>query len=445
MAVTLAQPRGPSPSTLMEKLLIEGGVPLSGTIVPAGNKNAALPLLACSLLTDEEVVLHNVPRIRDVEAMLEMLADLGVRTEWRNENTVSLQADQVRNTHVSAALAERIRASFLAAGPLLGRFGEAHMPPPGGDVIGRRRLDPHLDAFRALGATVEHDASEIRILASDGGLRACDFLMDEPSVMGTENALMAAALTDGTTVIRNAASEPHVQDVARMLNKMGAAIEGIGSNVMQVHGMGKLGGCEHHVTPDHIEIGSFMALAGVTGGELRIEGCVPDDMRMIRIVFERLGLRSELDGDDVLIPGGQKLVVARDAGDYQSKVEDGPWPAFPADLTSIAVALATQSEGSVLIFEKMFENRLFFVDELITMGAEITICDPHRAIVIGHRRLRGQRLSSPDIRAGMAKLIAALCAEGTSEIHNVQQIDRGYERIDERLRALGARIERVGA
>jgi UDP-N-acetylglucosamine 1-carboxyvinyltransferase len=429
----------------MEKLLIEGGVPLSGTIVPAGNKNAALPLLACSLLTDEQVVLHNVPRIRDVEAMLEMLADLGVRTEWRNENTVSLQADQVRGTRVSATLAERIRASFLAAGPLLGRFGEAHMPPPGGDVIGRRRLDPHLDAFRALGATVEHDASEIRILASDGGLQACDFLMDEPSVMGTENALMAAALTDGTTVIRNAASEPHVQDVARMLNKMGAAIEGIGSNVMQVHGMGKLGGCEHHVTPDHIEIGSFMALAGVTGGELRIEGCVPDDMRMIRIVFERLGLRSELDGDDVLIPGGQKLVVARDAGDYQSKVEDGPWPAFPADLTSIAVALATQSEGSVLIFEKMFENRLFFVDELITMGAEITICDPHRAIVIGHRRLRGQRLSSPDIRAGMAKLIAALCAEGTSEIHNVQQIDRGYERIDERLRALGARIERVGA
>jgi UDP-N-acetylglucosamine 1-carboxyvinyltransferase len=429
----------------MEKLLIEGGVPLSGTIVPAGNKNAALPLLACSLLTDEEVILHNVPRIRDVEAMLGMLADLGVKTAWRNENTVSLQADEVRDTRVSASLAERIRASFLAAGPLLARFGEAHMPPPGGDVIGRRRLDPHLDAFRALGATVEHDASEIRILAGDGGLQACDFLMDEPSVMGTENALMAAALTDGTTVIRNAASEPHVQDVARMLNKMGAAIEGIGSNVMQVHGMGKLGGCEHHVTPDHIEIGSFMALAGVTGGELRIEGCVPDDMRMIRIVFERLGLHSELDGDDVLIPGGQKLVVARDAGDYQSKVEDGPWPAFPADLTSIAVALATQSEGSVLIFEKMFENRLFFVDELITMGAEITICDPHRAIVIGHRRLRGQRLSSPDIRAGMAKLIAALCAEGTSEIHNVQQIDRGYERIDERLRALGARIERVSA
>jgi UDP-N-acetylglucosamine 1-carboxyvinyltransferase len=428
----------------MEKLLIEGGVPLSGTIVPAGNKNAALPLLACSLLTDEEVVLHNVPRIRDVEAMLALLADLGVKTEWRDDNTVSLQADKVTRTDVDASLAEVIRASFLAAGPLLGRFGSALMPPPGGDVIGRRRLDPHLDAFRALGATIEH-GHDIRIQADNGGLQPCDFFMDEPSVMGTENALMAAALIDGTTVIRNAASEPHVQDLARMLNKMGCAIEGIGSNVMQVHGMGKLHGCEHTVSPDHIEIASFMALAGVTGGELRIQGCVPEDMRMIRLVFQRLGLHSEFDDGDCVVPGGQKLVVARDAGDYQSKVEDGPWPAFPADLTSIAVALATQCEGSVLIFEKMFENRLFFVDKLISMGAEITICDPHRAIVIGPRRLRGQRLSSPDIRAGMAMLIAAVCADGTSEIHNVRDIDRGYERIDERLRGLGARIERVAA
>jgi UDP-N-acetylglucosamine 1-carboxyvinyltransferase len=426
----------------LEKLVIDGGVPLSGTIVPAGNKNAALPLLASALLTDEEVVLHNVPRIRDVEAMLALLRDLGVRIEWRAENTVSLQANGAGTTEVNAVLAERIRASFLVAGPLLARRGAALMPPPGGDVIGRRRLDPHLDAFRALGAHVE-DGRDIRILAPDGGLQAADFLMDEPSVMGTENALMAAALIPGTTVIRNAASEPHVQDLARLLNRMGAAIEGIGSNVMHVHGLDRLGGCEHTVSPDHIEIGSFMALAGVTGGELRIEQCVPDDLRMIRLAFKRLGLHSEIDGDDVVVPGGQTLKVERDAGDYQSKIEDGPWPAFPADLTSIAVALATQSEGSVLIFEKMFENRLFFVDELITMGAEITICDPHRAIVIGPRRLRGQRLSSPDIRAGMAKLIAALCAEGTSEIHNVQIIDRGYERIDARLRELGARIERV--
>jgi UDP-N-acetylglucosamine 1-carboxyvinyltransferase len=426
----------------VEKFVIEGGVPLSGTIVPAGNKNAALPLLACSLLTSEEIVLHNVPVIRDVEAMLSLLADLGVDVERRGENTVALRGDGAGKTAVDAALAEPIRASFLVAGPLLTRFGAALMPPPGGDVIGRRRLDPHLDAFRALGAEVGH-GRDIDIKAPQGGLRACDFFMDEPSVMGTENALMAAALIDDTTVIRNAASEPHVQDLARMLVKMGAAIEGIGSNVMTVHGLSELGGCDHAVSPDHIEIGSFMALAGVTGGELTIKSCVADDLRMIRLAFGRLGLKSEMRDGDCFVAGGQELRVERDAGDYQSKIEDGPWPAFPADLTSIAVALATQAEGSVLIFEKMFENRLFFVDELITMGAEITICDPHRAIIIGPRKLRGQRLSSPDIRAGMAKLIAALCAEGRSEIHNVRQIDRGYERIDERLRELGANIERL--
>jgi UDP-N-acetylglucosamine 1-carboxyvinyltransferase len=425
----------------MEKLVIEGGVPLSGTVVPAGNKNAALPLLAACLLTDEQVVLHNVPQIRDTEALIALLEDLGVKIERRDGNTVALQADGVSKTDVNPELAERIRASFLVAGPLLARFGEALLPPPGGDVIGRRRLDPHLDAFRALGAHVEH-ARDIRLRAPDGGLQACDFFMDEPSVMGTENALMAAALTPGSTVIRNAASEPHVQDLARLLTRMGAAIEGIGSNVMHVHGLAKLGGCEHRVSPDHIEIASFMALAGVTGGELRIPNCVPDDLRMIRLVFNRLGLRSELDGDDVVVPGEQKLVVERDAGGYQSKVEDGPWPAFPADLTSIALALATQSEGTVLIFEKMFENRLVFTDKLVNMGAHIILCDPHRAVISGPTRLRGERLESPDIRAGMAMLIAALCADGVSEIGNVRQIDRGYERIDERLAALGARIER---
>jgi len=425
----------------MEKLVIEGGVPLSGTVVPAGNKNAALPLLAACLLTEEQVVLHNVPQIRDTEALMTLLGDLGVKIERRDGNTVALQADAVTKTQVDPALAERIRASFLVAGPLLARFGEALLPPPGGDVIGRRRLDPHLDAFRALGANVEH-VRDIRLRAPDGGLQACEFFMDEPSVMGTENALMAAALTPGSTVIRNAASEPHVQDLARLLTRMGAAIEGIGSNVMHVHGLAKLSGCEHRVSPDHIEIASFMALAGVTGGELRIPECVPDDLRMIRLVFQRLGLRSELDGDDVVVPGDQKLVMQRDAGGYQSKVEDGPWPAFPADLTSIALALATQSEGTVLIFEKMFENRLVFTDKLVNMGAHIILCDPHRAVISGPTRLRGERLESPDIRAGMAMLIAALCAEGVSEIGNVRQIDRGYERIDERLAALGARIER---
>jgi len=425
----------------MEKLVIEGGVPLSGTVVPAGNKNAALPLLAACLLTDEQIVLHNVPRIRDTDALMTLLVDLGVKIERRDGNTVALQADAVTKTDVDPGLAERIRASFLVAGPLLARFGEAVLPPPGGDVIGRRRLDPHLDAFRALGAQVEHKR-DIRLSAPDGGLEACDFFMDEPSVMATENALMAAALTPGSSVIRNAASEPHVQDLARLLIRMGAAVEGIGSNVMHVHGLHRLSGCEHRVSPDHIEIASFMALAGVTGGELRIAECVPDDLRMIRLVFHRLGLRSELDGDAVLVPGGQKLVIERDAGGYQSKVEDGPWPAFPADLTSIALALATQSEGTVLIFEKMFENRLVFTDKLVNMGAHIILCDPHRAVISGPTRLHGERLESPDIRAGMAMLIAALCADGVSEIGNVRQIDRGYERIDERLAALGARIER---
>ena len=428
----------------MEKFLIEGGVPLTGTVVPAGNKNAALPLLAASLLTDEEVLLHNVPRIRDVEAMVELLADLGVKTEWCAEHSISLRADAVTKTEVDAELAERIRASFLVAGPLLARFGDALLTPPGGDVIGRRRLDPHLDAFRALGADVSYDGA-IRMTAPDGGLCACDFFMDEPSVMGTENALMAAAMTPGSTIIRNAASEPHVQDLARMLVSMGAAIDGIGSNVMEVHGQDRLGGTEHAVSPDHIEIASFMALAGVTGGELLIQNVVPEDLRMIRLVFERLGLRSQLVGDDVLVPGDQKLVMARDAGGYQVKVEDGPWPAFPADLTSIALALSTQSEGTVLIFEKMFENRLVFTDKLVVMGANIILCDPHRAVISGPARLRGARVSSPDIRAGMAMLIAALCADGVSEIGNIVQIDRGYERIDERLRALGARIERVAA
>ena len=428
----------------MEKFVIEGGVPLSGTIVPAGNKNAALPLLAAALLTEEEVVLHNVPRIRDTEALMDLMRDLGADVNRREDHTVVISSAGPLKTEVDADLSERIRASFLVAGPLLARCGHALMPPPGGDVIGRRRLDPHLDAFRALGATVEH-TRDIELHAPDGGLVAMDFFMDEPSVMGTENALMAAALAPGTTIMRNAACEPHVQDLARMLVRMGAAIEGIGSNVLTVHGVSKLGGCEHWVGPDHIEIGSFMALAGVTGGELRIEDVVPDDLRMIRLAFARLGLRSEYDGEDIVVPGGQKLMMSREYGGYQIKVEDGPWPAFPADLTSIAVALATQAEGSVLMFEKMFENRLVFTDKLVMMGANIILCDPHRAVITGATKLRGARLESPDIRAGMAMLIAALCAEGTSEIGNVVQIDRGYERIDERLQALGARIERVEA
>ncbi|HEY2632232.1 MAG TPA: UDP-N-acetylglucosamine 1-carboxyvinyltransferase [Solirubrobacteraceae bacterium] len=425
----------------MEKFVIEGGSPLSGTLTPAGNKNGALPILAACLLTDEEIVVSNVPRIRDVEAMVAILEAIGVSANWRTPNELSLCSARVHQVHIDPELAELIRASFLLAGPLLARFHRAVMPPPGGDVIGRRRLDPHLDAFRSMGATVEC-ARDI-VLSAPTGLRCTDVFMDEPSVMATENVLMAAALTPGTTVIGNAACEPHVQDLARMLVKMGADIQGIGSNLLAVTGCESLRGCEHHIAPDHIEIGSFMALAGVTGGELRIKDTVPSDLRMIRLVFERLGLRSEIDNDDVVVPGGQELVAQADVGGYKGKIQDGPWPAFPADLTSIAVALATQTHGSVLVHEWMFENRLIFTDKLILMGADIVMCDPHRAIVTGPRRLRGERVESPDIRAGMAMLLAALCADGRSEIGNIRQIDRGYERIDERLRELGAHIERV--
>jgi UDP-N-acetylglucosamine 1-carboxyvinyltransferase len=427
----------------MDKLVIEGGYPLSGTVDPAGNKNAALPILATSLLTEEELVIGNVPRIRDVDSMLALLEDLGVAIAWRGEHEVALRADSIASSRVDAELASRIRASFLLAGPLLARVGEAHMPSPGGDYIGRRRLDPHLDALSSLGARIEVDRG-YAMWATDG-LRACEFFMDEASVMATENGLMAAALTPGTTVIRNAASEPHVQDLARLLVAMGAKIEGIGSNVLTVHGRDRLGGATHTIAPDHIEVASFMGLAAVTGGELRIKNTVPDDLKMIRMVFERLGLKSHHDGADLVVPPEQRLRVRDDSGDVIPKIDDGPWPAFPADLTSIALAVATQAEGTVLIFEKMFENRLFFVDKLTSMGARIVLCDPHRAIVSGPSRLHGERMESPDIRAGMAMLIASLCAEGVSEIGNVGQIDRGYERIDHRLRALGARIERVPA
>ena len=429
----------------MEKFVIDGGVPLRGTVTPAGNKNAALPILAASVLTTDEVLVRNVPRIRDVEAMLGVLRGLGATAEWQDENEVVICAAGVdREAQVDREHAERIRASFLLAGPLLARFGHADMPPPGGDVIGRRRLDPHLDAFRALGATYEH-GRDIVLVAPSGGLRAGEVFMDEPSVVATENALMAAALTPGTTIIGNAACEPHVQDLARMLVKMGADIRGIGSNVLVVSGKHELGGCTHDVGPDHIEIGSFIALAGVTGGELVVKDTEPEDLRMIRLVFARLGLQTELDGADVIVPGDQQLMAQRDVGEYKAKVQDGPWPAFPADLTSIAIALATQCSGSVLIHEWMFENRMIFTDKLVVMGADITLCDPHRAIVTGPSRLRGGRMESPDIRAGMAMLIAALCAEGRSEIGNVPQIDRGYERIDERLRDLGGQIERVAS
>ena len=427
----------------MEKFIIQGGVPLSGEIVPAGNKNAALPILAACLLTEEELVVRNVPRIRDVESMLGLLERLGVNIT-RRENEVRLRADTILGTEVDEELANRIRASFLVAGPLLARFREVKMPPPGGDTIGRRRLDAHLDAFRDMGAKIDGKVW-IELSAPPEGLKPRRIFMDEPSVMGTENALLAAALIEGPTTIANAASEPHVQDLARLLCKMGAQVDGIGSNVMTVHGRDRLGGAEHDVCSDHIEVASFMALAAATSGELRIRNVVPEDLEGIRRHFRRLGLQTMLEGNDLLVPPEQKLTIRDDQGDAIPKIDDGPWPAFPADLTSIALALATQADGTIVIHEKMFENRLFFVDKLVAMGARIHLSDPHRAVVSGPSRLHGARLESPDIRAGMAMLIAALAADGTSEIGNVAQIDRGYERIDTRLRDLGARIERVAS
>ena len=425
----------------MESFLIEGGTPLSGTVRPAGNKNAALPILAACLLTADPVTLENVPRIRDVEEMIELIVALGVDVEWLGQNTVRVWASDVTSTKLDPELCERIRASILFAGPLLARFGAADVPPPGGDVIGRRRVDTHLMALAALGADV--DVGREYRLRAPNGLRGAEVYLDEASVTGTENALMAASLASGETTIVNAACEPHVQDLCRLLTGMGAQVDGIGSNVLTVHGAKELRGCSHRIGADHIEVASFIGLAAVTGGDLVIEDAAVEHLRAIRHTFHRLGVDIECAGDRVHVRPDQPLRIVDDLHDQIPKIEDGPWPMFPADLTSIAVAVATQATGTVLIFEKMFENRLVFTDKLVSMGARIILCDPHRAVITGPAKLYGYRMESPDIRAGMAMLIASLCAEGTSRIGNVGQIDRGYERIDDRLRALGARIERT--
>jgi UDP-N-acetylglucosamine 1-carboxyvinyltransferase len=425
----------------VESFVIEGGVPLRGTVRPAGNKNAALPILAACVLTADPVTLDNVPRIRDVEAMIELLCDIGADVEWLGPNRLRVWAAEITKTALDADLCTRIRASILFAGPLLARCGTADIPPPGGDVIGRRRVDTHLMAFAALGADVE--ANRSYRLRAPSGLHGADLYLDEASVTGTENAVTAAVLARGTTTIANAACEPHVQDLCRLLNAMGARIEGVGSNVLTIHGVESLGGCAHRVGADHIEVASFIGLAAVTGGEIVIEDAAVEHLRSIRHTFSRLGVSIEIQGDAVRVPPGQELRIVDDVHAQIPKIEDGPWPMFPADLTSIAVAVATQATGTVLIFEKMFENRLIFTDKLVSMGARIILCDPHRVVVTGPARLYGERMASPDIRAGMAMLIASLCAEGESRIGNVSEIDRGYERIDERLRALGARIERV--
>jgi UDP-N-acetylglucosamine 1-carboxyvinyltransferase len=423
-----------------DAFVIEGRRPLSGRIRAAGNKNGALPIICASLLATDPVTLSNVPRIRDVDTMLELLADLGADVGWTGTNEVRLDTANVSKWTPDPALCRRIRASFLLAGPLLARFGKATMPPPGGDVIGRRRLDPHIHAFGELGVTIRFGE---KYEMSTGGLRGADVFLDEASVMATENAVMAAVLAPGETVLGNAACEPHVQDLCRFLVSLGASIQGIESNVLRITGVERLRGGAWTVGPDHIEVGSFIGMAAITGGDVTIDGARPRDLISIIPAFAKLGVRVEVGDDFVHVPSRQQLVVQDDLGGMIPKIEDGPWPAFPSDLTSIAVTVATQAFGTVLMFEKMFENRLFFADKLVSMGARIIICDPHRAVVTGPTQLVGQRMESPDIRAGMAMLLAALTAEGQSTIGAVHQIDKGYERIDERLRALGASIERV--
>jgi UDP-N-acetylglucosamine 1-carboxyvinyltransferase len=425
--------------SVAQTFVIEGGRPLHGRVRASGNKNGALPILAATLLASEPVVLTNVPRIRDVATMCELLVDIGCTVEWTDDGTVRIDPSGAHKLDLDTELCSRIRASFLLAGPLLARFGRASVPPPGGDVIGRRRLDPHIHALSELGATVEVNG---RFDMHTAGLRGARIFLDEASVMATENTVMAATVASGHTVIGNAACEPHVQDLCRFLGHLGAKIEGIGSNLLRIEGVDELGGGEWRIAPEHVEVASFIGLAAATGGEITIDDISPDDFMSILPAFQRLGIEVELGDSSVRVPAGQELVVRNDLGDQIPKIEDGPWPAFPADLTSIALAVATQAQGTILIFEKMFENRMFFVDKLVSMGARIILCDPHRAVVTGPAQLYGQRMSSPDIRAGMALLIASLCAEGVSTIGNVGEIDRGYERIDERLRALGASIER---
>jgi UDP-N-acetylglucosamine 1-carboxyvinyltransferase len=423
-----------------ESFVIEGGRPLQGRIRASGNKNGALPILAACLLTAKPVLLHNVPRIVDVETMIELLNDIGVEAEWVGPNDVQVHAATVVKSELDQELCSRMRASFLLAGPLLARVGSVSAPPPGGDVIGRRRLDPHIHAFAELGAQIDIGS---RYEMRGGSLRGKHIFLDEASVMATENTVMAATLAKGETVIGNAACEPHIQDLCQFLVSLGAQIEGIGSNVLRIQGVERLHGGEWQIGSEHIEVASFIGMAAVTGGDVTIEGVVREDLVSILPAFERLGVRVEMNGSTLRVPPNQELVIQDDLGGAIPKIEDGPWPAFPADLTSIAVMVATQAQGTILIFEKMFESRLFFVDKLVSMGARIILCDPHRVVVTGPAKLYGQRMSSPDIRAGMAMLIAALCAEGQSTIGEAYQIDKGYERIDERLRSLGARIERV--
>ncbi|HEX2121498.1 MAG TPA: UDP-N-acetylglucosamine 1-carboxyvinyltransferase [Thermoanaerobaculia bacterium] len=423
-----------------ERFVVEGGRRLEGTIRPGGNKNAALPILTACLLTDEPVVLRNLPDIQDVRVMLQILEGLGARVERIEQNVFRIHARGEISSNPDVELSKKIRASILLAGPLLARCGQVAVAKPGGDAIGRRRVDTHLLALEALGAQIEVSANEYRMSVRE--LRGKNMFLDEASVTATENAIMAAVLAAGETLIYNAAAEPHVQDLCHFLNSLGAQIEGIATNSLRIKGVEALHGGEFRINSDHIEVGSYIGLAAVTRSELLIEEGVPEHMYAVRHMLEKLGVEIKVEGRNIRVPKDQELRVRYDIGAAVPKIDDGPWPLFPADLLSIMVVIATQAEGTTMIFEKMFESRLFFTDKLIQMGARIILCDPHRAIIVGGLRLHGADISSPDIRAGMALLLAALCAKGESTIHSIHQIDRGYERIDERLNALGARIRR---
>ncbi len=426
----------------MDEFVIDGGTALRGTVTPSGNKNAAFPLIAAALLTDQPVTLRNLPDIADVQTMLTLVEGLGVQVRRHDPHTVTLSARALSSTAPDPTLLRRVRGALVLMGPLLARAGEARFGPSGGDQIGRRRVDTHVLGLQALGAAPSEEAD---FVLRARRLRGADILLDEASVTATENVLAAATLAEGTTVIRNAASEPHVQDLCRLLSAMGARIEGLGSNLLVVHGVPRLEGADVTLAPDFMEVGSFVALAAATGGEVEIRAAGVEHMRMALMVFQRLGVEVRVSGDDLLVPGGQRPAIATDLGNAIPRIDDGPWPAFPADLMSVALVTATQARGTVLFHEKMYESRLFFVDRLIGMGARVVLCDPHRALVHGPTPLRGepQGLPSPDIRAGIALVIAALCAEGRTVIRSVDQIDRGYEDIEGKLAALGARIKRV--
>lgn len=425
----------------MEKFIVEGGYPLKGTFIPAGNKNESLPVIAAALLTEEPVILKNVPDVSDARKMLEIASALGAEVQALGAGEWKIQARDIRTHQPDPQLASSIRGSFLFAGSMLARHGRICLPSPGGDKIGRRRLDTHINAFRQMGTDIRLDNKFYCLSASR--LTGSDIFLDEASVMATENAVMAAVLAKGTTILNNAACEPHVQGLCHMLNRMGARITGIGSNILTIEGVDRLHGCEHTIMSDHIEIGSLIGLAAATKSEILIPNAYPENLRMILMAFNKLGIYPEVRGRDLFIAADQPMEIANDMDGAIPKIDDAPWPGFPADLTSIMVVTATQCKGLALIFEKMFESRLFFVDELITMGARIVLCDPHRAVINGPTKLHGELITSPDIRAGMALLIAALCAEGTSTIQNIRQLDRGYQKIDERLNALGAKIRRT--